>query len=256
MGRRETLVAKQAEPEHSCESGRELRVATLQQCVGELRDAGHDGLDVGLAFQFFEMGVEKFLHHVTELGHGVESRVVDYGDGLGEVVMAPRIVFRRLIDELRLCQLAESIDLVLDRHSKDFGVFDNVILLRSWLRRSSWTWVDRHGRISRHQEFDDRAAVFRCIAGDDVGVFGRLSHALECVGGVVEVIKVMNHEFDDLRVVAETVGVLSIDLSCLQLDGAGSAFLSLVSMTISSRPHTSIHALNPPLLNAASKSLD
>lgn len=90
-------------------------------------------------------------------------------------------------------ELTETISLVLDCHRKDLGMFNEIAFgNRRW-----------------------RGVV---LVGYHIGE----------VASVAEEIEVLNHEFDDLRIVASIRGIGTI-LCRSKLDNSGLSFLALVS---------------------------
>ena len=98
--------------------------ATLHQIVCEARDAAHDDLDLFLILQIVKMLMESVGNNLTELMYIVGCSAVDDGDGMRKVSVAPLCLYCFL--ELLHSKITEPVNLVLDRHSEDFGMLDDV----------------------------------------------------------------------------------------------------------------------------------
>lgn len=135
-------------------------------------------------------------------------------------------------------ELAEAVGLVFDCHGEDFGMFDKVALRARWRRSDSG---------SRRLVVKLSAAGWREIAG-------RIRALVKELSAVVGQIKVLNHQFDNLRVVADIRAVVAI-LCCCQLDDPGLSLLPLVGVGLGGVEVRCL-TLNVPLFRAVSKYTD
>lgn len=135
-------------------------------------------------------------------------------------------------------EFAEPVGLVFDCHGEDFGMFDKVALRARWRRSYS---------VSRRLVVKLSAAGWRENAGRDIALVKELS-------AVVEQIKVLNHQFDNLRVVAYIRAVVAI-LCCYQLHDPGLPLLPLVGVGLGG-VEVGCLTLNVPLFRAVSKYTD
>lgn len=200
--------------------------APLHQVVGKAGDAADDGLDFFLILQFIETFVQGVRNDVAKLVDVVGSGVVNEEDRVGKVVVNPLSFYRFL--KLCDCKVAEPVDLVFDCHGECLGMLSHA--------------DSKHGH-SRWRVRDVGRVVGRCTllafllfaarAGPVVVVveasllvnFGFRVNVWREIGSaeVVEVVEVLDHQFDDLWVVAcvvSLVGSLIIALDCFELDGA------------------------------------
>lgn len=135
--------------------------ATLHQTESEARNIAHDGLDIIFLAQDVEVIVNNIRDNLPELWSIVCSRLMNDADSLNEIVVLPVLFSRSL--ELLSSVLSEAVGLVLDCHSNNFGMFNQVDF------RSA-------GGRSRFE-----------------------------VAEIIEVVEVLDHQLEDLRVVAAVI---------------------------------------------------
>lgn len=145
-------------------------------------------------------------------------------DCVGKIFVVP--VLRDFGLKLLRSQVLEGGDVVLDSHSKDFGVPDEMNL---WAGRRHGLY--RRGRarsgplgrgsLSRFLLWRRRRAVWDF---DDSRSCSRV-----VLVEVVQVIEVSDHQLHDLRVVAGVFRLIRVRVYGLELDGAGLSLLSYVS---------------------------
>jgi hypothetical protein len=132
-------------------------------------------------------------------------------------------------------EFPEAIGLVFDCHGEDFGMLDKVALRARWRRSDSGS----------------RRLVVKLSAAGWRETAGRIRALVKELSAVVEQIKVLNHQFDNLRVVADIRAVVVI-LCCCQLDDPGLSLLPLAGVGLGG-VEVGCLTLNVPLLRAVSK---
>lgn len=101
---------------------RSLRGCTtsLEQVVREATDAAHNYLNLDFLSQSVEVLMNGVSDNVSKICNVICGRVVDCKDSSGEAVVVPASLYclRKFGD----CEIAEPVDLVLDRDGEDFGM--------------------------------------------------------------------------------------------------------------------------------------
>jgi len=163
--------------------------------------------------------MQDIFHDAAELEHIIRGRSVDNRYRRREVPMVPVALGSDGVPELGGSELAQSLGLISDCHSKDFGVLDQAAACnRRW-----------RGDIA-----------FGCV--------------IEQLSAVVEEVEVLDHKFDNFRVIANIRSVGAI-LRCFQLNESSRSLLLPVSDYPVKRT-TYRHTLNVPFFRAVSKNLD
>ena len=100
----------------------ERRAGAPKKAVGQISEPTDNHLQFLFVFQVAEVIIDRSGDNSTQLLNVTWSRSIDYVDHLGEVVTVPFV--QGCLLEFLKCECSKPVDLVLDRHSKDFGMLD------------------------------------------------------------------------------------------------------------------------------------